>query len=235
MNTGQEILEAVDDRGEIGILDLVTKPQGADANESWLAVRLGDDSTIFVPADNLTATTPNRYRFAGSFADVRRAAPQTLVANQQNLTEQNSNQQNLAAIDARTNADGQIVVPLIAEEISISRKTVETGGIRVHKTVREDVQRIDEPIVREHLEVERVAINQFVETTPAVRYEGDVMIVPVLEEVVVTQKRLLLREEVRLIKRREEIANVQEVTLRREEINLEKIDTENTEPGATGR
>ncbi|CAA9385982.1 MAG: hypothetical protein AVDCRST_MAG74-685 [uncultured Pyrinomonadaceae bacterium] len=126
-------------------------------------------------------------------------------------------------------------MPLIAEEISISKRTVETGGVRVHKTVREDVQMIDEPIIREHLEVERVEVNQFVETAPAVRYEGDVMIVPVLEEVVVTQKRLLLREEVRLVKRREEISNAQEVTLRREEITLEKIDTENIEPGAPER
>jgi len=101
--------------------------------------------------------------------------------------------------------------------------------------VREDVQTIDEPIIREHLEIERVEINQFVETAPAVRYEGDVMIVPVLEEVVVTQKRLLLREEVRLVKRREEISNAQKATLRREEITLEKIDTENIEPGAPER
>ena len=201
MNKGQEILEAIDERGEIGILDLATKAQNAEAatDENLLAVRLGNGETVQTP-------------------------------NQSNLHEHN-----LAAIDARTNADGQIVVPLIAEEIVVGRKTVETGGVRVHKTVREDVQRIDEPIVREHLDVERVEINQFVETAPAVRYEGDVMIVPVLEEVVVTQKRLLLREEIRLTKRREEIVNVQEIALRREEISLEKIETENTEPETSAR
>jgi len=230
MNEKQEILEAVDERGEIGFLDLGTKPRDAKPDENLLAVRLGDGSTVFVPAERLTTETADKFRFDGSFQNAHRDAPQPAIGG-----EATAHQRNLAAMDARTNDLGEIVVPLIAEEIVIGKKTVETGGVRVHKTVREDVQTIDEPIIREHLEVERVEVNRFVETAPAVRYEGDVMIVPVLEEVVVTQKRLLLREEVRLTKRREEISNVQEVTLRREEISLEKIDADTIEPGAPER
>ncbi len=147
----------------------------------------------------------------------------------------NKEQETLEAMNARTNEQGEIVVPLIAEEISIGKRIVETGGVRVHKTVREDVQTINEPILREHIEVERVPLNKYVETAPAIRYEGEVMIVPVLEEVVVTEKRLLLREEIRLVKRREEIANVQEVTLRREEINVEEFEAENPDPELKGR
>jgi len=147
----------------------------------------------------------------------------------------NKEQETLEAMNARTNEQGEIVVPLIAEEISIGKRVVETGGVRVHKTVREDVQTINEPILREHIEVERVPLNKYVETAPAIRYEGEVMIVPVLEEVVVTEKRLLLREEIRLVKRREEIANVQEVTLRREEINVEEFEAENPDPELKGR
>jgi len=230
MNKGQELLEAVDERGEIGFLDLAAKPTGASAGENPLAVRLGSGELIFVQADRMTETAPDRYRFNGSFQDVSRDATNQTSSSPESLNQPNSNEHNLAAMDARTNERGEIVVPLIAEEISISVKTVETGGIRVHKIVREDVQTIDEPIIREHIEAERVEINQFVETAPAIRYEGDVMIVPVLEEVVVTQKRLLLREEIHLVKRREEISNPQEITLRREEIRLEKIDSKNTEP-----
>ncbi len=141
----------------------------------------------------------------------------------------------LESMNARTNADGEIVVPLIAEEISIGKRVVDTGGMRVQKTVREDVQTIDEPIVREHVEVERVAVNQFVETAPAIRYEGEVMIVPVLEEVVVTEKRLFLREEIRLVKRREEVSNVQQITLRREEISVEEFAAENPDAELQGK
>ena len=240
MNKGQELLEAVDRHGEIGILDLATKPADA-ADENVFAVQLGSGETIFIEADRLTATASDKFTFDGDFQDVQRRAAQATAEHpnqSRTLNNQSSNQQNpqnLAAIDAQINERGEIVVPLIAEEIKISKKTVETGGVRVHKTVSENVQQINEPIIREHLDIERVEINQFVETAPAIRYEGDVMIVPVLEEVVVTQKRLLLREEIRLTKRREEIANVQEITLRREEISLEKIGTDNIEPGTPER
>ena len=147
----------------------------------------------------------------------------------------NKEQEILEAMNARTNEQGAIVVPLIAEEISIGKRTVDTGGVRVRKTVREDVQTINEPIVREHIEVERVPVNKYVETAPAIRYEGEIMVVPVLEEVVVTEKRLLLREEIRLVKKREEVSNVQQVTLRREEINVEEFAAENIEPETRAR
>ncbi|MGI8654903.1 MAG: YsnF/AvaK domain-containing protein [Pyrinomonadaceae bacterium] len=147
----------------------------------------------------------------------------------------NKEQETLEAMNARTNDKGEIVVPLIAEEISIGKRIVDTGGVRVHKTVREDVQTINEPILREHIEVERVPVNKYVETAPAIRYEGEVMIVPVLEEVVVTEKRLLLREEIHLVKRHEELSNVQEVTLRREEISVEEFPAENPDPELQGR
>lgn len=147
----------------------------------------------------------------------------------------NKEQEALEAMNGRLNEQGEIVVPLIAEEISIGKRVVDTGGMRVHKTVREDVQTINEPIVREHIEVERVPVNQYVETAPAIRYEGEVMIVPVLEEVIVTEKRLLLREELHLVKRREEVSNVQEVTLRREEISVEEFAAENPDPELQGK
>lgn len=239
MNEGQQqqLLEAIDESGEVGFIDATAKSPNA-ADENMLAVRLGDGATIFAAADSFTKIGEDKFRFNESFAALRRDRASQISASENQTNQTNQNQPNLAAIDVRTNELGEIVVPLIAEEIVIGRKTVETGGVRVHKIVREDVRTIDEPIICEHLDIERVAVNQFVETAPAIRYEGDVMIVPVLEEVVVTQKRLMLREEIRLVKRREEISNPQEITLRREEINLEKIESENAEniePGASGR
>lgn len=228
MNQGQELSEVIDERGEVGFIDLTLKPQNA-ASEHLRAVRLGDGATVIVTAERLTAVDANNYRFAGSFRDAHRddaAHPAAL---------HNTNQQNSAAIDAQMNERGQIVVPLMAEEIHVGKKIVETGGVRVHKTVREEVRTINEPTVREHLDIERVEVNRFVETAPGVRYEGEVMIVPVLEEVVVTQKRLLLREEIRLTRRREEVSIPQQYTLRREEINLAKIDADDIESGTPGR
>ena len=59
------------------------------------------------------------------------------------------------------------------------------------------------------------------------RQEGDTLIVPVLEEVLVVEKRLLLKEEVRITRTRTEVHSPQAVTLRSEEAVIEEIAPEN--------
>jgi len=52
------------------------------------------------------------------------------------------------------------------------------------------------------------------------RYEGDTMIIPILEEVLVVEKRLLLREEIRITRRQSVVRDPQEYILRREEATV---------------
>ena len=68
-------------------------------------------------------------------------------------------------------------------------------------------------------------MNQFVPegTSVEMRQEGDVLVIPVLEEVIVLQKRLMLKEEIRITKRSQQIIEPQAVTLRREEIVIEQL------------
>lgn len=77
--------------------------------------------------------------------------------------------------------------------------------------------------MEEQTEIKRVPINRVVEAAPPVRYEGEVMIVPLLEEVIVTEKRLMLREELHIRKRQVETRKPQQVILRREEANIEHL------------
>jgi uncharacterized protein (TIGR02271 family) len=79
------------------------------------------------------------------------------------------------------------------------------------------------PTIQEEVNVERIPINQYVATPPAVRYEGDTMIMPILQEVLVVEKRLLLVEEVRITKTQTETRTPQQVTLRKEEIHLQRV------------
>jgi stress response protein YsnF len=61
-----------------------------------------------------------------------------------------------------------------------------------------------------------------VETAPGIRTEGDVTIVPVLEEVLVVEKRLLLKEELH-IRRGVETETVEvPVTLRKQRAVVER-------------
>ncbi|QIL77967.1 YsnF/AvaK domain-containing protein [Hymenobacter sp. HDW8] len=122
-----------------------------------------------------------------------------------------------------------MTIPVVEEQLQIGKDVVETGRIRVSKTVHEEERVIDVPIIQEEVNVERVAINQYVATPPAVRYEGDTMVMPILREVLVVEKRLLLVEEVRITKLQTETRTPQQVTLRKEEIHLERV-APNTAP-----
>jgi uncharacterized protein (TIGR02271 family) len=117
----------------------------------------------------------------------------------------------------------EIVVPVIAEEIVVEKTAVTRGSVRVHKRVETREEIVDAPLVRETVLVERVALNTLVEgAPPIVRDEGDVLIIPILEEVLVVEKRLLLKEEIRVVKQRTTVNNPQRVTLRREVIDIER-------------
>ena len=70
--------------------------------------------------------------------------------------------------------------------------------------------------------LERVSVNQVVSEAAPVRYEGDTMIVPLYEEVLVVSKQLMLAEEVRITKARTEYRKPQQVTLRRETVELSR-------------
>lgn len=139
-----------------------------------------------------------------------------------------NNQDNLNFMfELNTDAEGRIIVPVIQEDVVIGKKLVETGKVRILKTVTEQQETIDIPLVQEDIHVERIPINQYVETLPpAVRYEGDVTIISVVKEVLVVEKRLLLVEEVRVTKNKVQTNETQEVSLRTEDIQVERINTD---------
>lgn len=130
--------------------------------------------------------------------------------------------------DLEGTGDGQqtIVLPLIQEELAVRRQQVLKGGARVVKHVHEREEVVDEPVLTEQVDVERVTLNQMVDGPIEPRQEGDTLIIPLLEEVLVIEKRLMLREEVRVTRRRKEIRKGQTVTLRREDATIERMGEE---------
>jgi len=98
------------------------------------------------------------------------------------------------------------------------------GAVRVHKTIQEHEELVDEPVFRERVDVKRVAINQVVDSMLPVRQMGDTMIIPLVEEVLKIEKQLILREEIHVTKIRSEERVQQPVTLRREEAQIERVD-----------
>lgn len=123
--------------------------------------------------------------------------------------------------------DAAIVVPVIQEQVTFDKKIVETGKVRISKRVSQHEELIDVPILREQVSVERVPFNQVVEAPPQIRHEGDTMIIPIVEEQVFYQKRLVLVEELRVRKQIIEEHNPQQITLMKEEVEINRTTAEN--------
>ena len=104
------------------------------------------------------------------------------------------------------------------EELRAGTREREAGSMRVRKRVRTDRERIEVPTKHEEVSVERVPVSG--EATEAQIGEEEVD-VPVTEEEVVTDKRAVAKEEVRLRKDVVEDTEVVEDDVRREEVDVE--------------
>jgi uncharacterized protein (TIGR02271 family) len=122
--------------------------------------------------------------------------------------------------------DDEIVVPVVQEELVTGRRRVKTGSVRVHKRVEKTSRTVESPLMREHVEVKRVPVNRVVTTVPEVRSWGDSVIIPVVEEEIVVTKRLVLKEEIHLIKHRTQENKVQNVELERETAEVHRLDAQ---------
>ncbi|MEY4807689.1 MAG: hypothetical protein RLZZ206_2078 [Cyanobacteriota bacterium] len=125
--------------------------------------------------------------------------------------------------DAVRDARG-LVIPVVEERLEVSRERVETGRVRISKSVEAREVVVDDPLKRESVRVEHVPINQVVTgAVPQVREEGDVTVIPILEERVVTRTELVLVEEVRIHRDHSEYHDPQRVTLRKEVVVVERF------------
>jgi uncharacterized protein (TIGR02271 family) len=117
----------------------------------------------------------------------------------------------------------EVVIPVTEENAVIGKEVIETGKIRIRKTVKEDTSVVNLPVINESYDITRVPVNTVHETPPpAVRYEGDTMIIPVVKEVTVMVKRYEVVEEVRITKKLTETPMMQEIKLRREHVDIER-------------
>ena len=121
----------------------------------------------------------------------------------------------------------EVVIPVVAEGVSVETARVARGAVRVHKRVETNEQTVATPLVHEEVVVERVRVDRPVEgAAPEPHEEDGVLVIPVLEEIAVVERRLVLREEVRVSRRRTTTTASQVVTLRREVADVERVEPE---------
>jgi uncharacterized protein (TIGR02271 family) len=120
-------------------------------------------------------------------------------------------------------------IPIIQEEAHVTKRAVETEHVRVQTSVAEENVVIRDNLHREHVEVTRVPVDREVAEAPSIRTEGDVTIVPVLEERLVVEKRLFLVEELHLRRTVTTEGVEMPATLRRTHVEVERTQLDQQE------
>lgn len=170
----------------------------AENNETIL--RLDSGHELVLPTGSLERTSGGDYRALFSLDDV-------------------------AGLEGHNEQSDRQVIPVIVEEADVQKRTIETGKVRVTKTVVEHEQMIDEPLFHTESEVTRTSVGRIVNEPPEIRYEddGSTMIVPVVEEVMVVVKRFRIKEEIRIVQRKVETREKQTVKLLSDEVVVERV------------
>jgi uncharacterized protein (TIGR02271 family) len=115
-------------------------------------------------------------------------------------------------------------IPLVEERLQVGKREVESGRLRIRVDVSEREERVIQDLERDEVTIERVPRNERLTEIPHVRLEGSVTVIPVVEEVVVVEKALMLVEEIRIHRASAtERADIP-VTVRSEEAFVERED-----------
>ena len=115
-----------------------------------------------------------------------------------------------------------VVVPVIEEVAHVEKARVVSGEVQIEKAVSERIEQIAVELDHDQVEVDRIAINRYVDVAPQVRHEGDKMIIPVLKEVLVVEKKLMLVEEVHVYSHRTTETHREDIALRQEQVDIRR-------------
>jgi stress response protein YsnF len=187
--------------GKDGARGMLVGAASARIDTTHALVQFETGQQVLVPIDALTLQADGSYYF--------------LALSQDELVHARS--------DGTQHPNDPLVLPVIAEKAIVQKHRRITGRVRVSKTVHEREEVVGDPLLRRTVHVERVPINRVVEGEIPVRYDGDTMIIPVLEEVLVVEKRLMLKEELHITQHQDEIHQPQRIVLRSEDITVERI------------
>jgi uncharacterized protein (TIGR02271 family) len=104
------------------------------------------------------------------------------------------------------------------EELRAGTREREAGALNVRKRVRTDREQVRVPVKHEEVSVERVPVN---EEASGAEIGEDEVVIPVVEEEIVTEKRAVVKEELRIRKDVVEDEEVVEEDVRKEEVDID--------------
>lgn len=113
--------------------------------------------------------------------------------------------------------DEELTLRLHAEQLAVSKRVRRTL-VRAACTTSVRHETVSAELRHEHIVVDRVAVGREVASAPPIRQEGDVTIMPVVEEELVVVRRLILKEEIHLRRVRSVTTHSETVALREQSV-----------------
>jgi uncharacterized protein (TIGR02271 family) len=184
---------------------VVPGPPHLPSNATQVVVKTESGQQLLVPTDILVQQLDGSYYLPLRLAEL------------EHLSSEHSVHQN-----------EPMVVPVLVEELEVQKRLVETGKVRITKVIHERETLVDEPLFHDTVAITRVPVQRVVDGPVPVREENGTTIISIVEEVLVVEKRLMLREEIHIHKQRIETHQPQHITLRSEEVRVERISSEDT-------
>jgi uncharacterized protein (TIGR02271 family) len=190
-------VEATD--GRVGtVKSVIARPS---TGEIWYLLVRSGDSLISVPAEDIAeVVNPHEVRLRTTRDSLR-----------------NRVRESGSAVEAHD----QVRIPIYEERLRAEIRPVDLGEVRVHKTVEHVPTTTTRSVERDEVEIERVPLDRLLDQPVEPWQDGEWLVVPVMEEVLVITKQLVLTEEVRI--RTKRVTEEQEVyeVLQREHVRIE--------------
>jgi len=137
--------------------------------------------------------------------------------------EERSPQTEASQLGASRGPTEEKTIPLTEEQLEAEKKAVQTGEVRVHKTIKTEQKEFTVPVSKEEVSVERVHLDQ-----PRELREGEegfaeqTIKTPVFEEQVEVTKKPVVKEEVRISKESHQEKERISGEVRKDEVDIEK-------------
>jgi stress response protein YsnF len=101
----------------------------------------------------------------------------------------------------------ELHIPLVDEQLIVQKRQVEQDRVSISTTSTEQVEHVSTNLASDEVLIEKVSINRDVDGPLDIRQEGDVLIIPVMEQRPVVKHQWVLKEEihVRIVQRSETV------------------------------
>ena len=121
--------------------------------------------------------------------------------------------------------EDEVTVQRVEEELLVGRREREAGSMRIRKRVRTETEHLEVPKKRVEVTVERVPVDEATSTAEGVtaipQIEEEEIVVPIVEEEILIEKRPVVKEEIRIRKRVVEDVEIVEEDVRIEEVEID--------------